>query len=47
MAPVIRRSDLSEHPADAGFGAWLNAQRRNISRLSEEISGAIREAVGP
>lgn len=47
MAPVIRRSDLSEHPADVGFDAWVNAQQRNISRLSEEIAAAIREAVGP
>jgi hypothetical protein len=31
----------------AGFGAWVNAQQRNIRRLSEEISGAIMEAVRP
>ncbi|RJX28231.1 MAG: membrane integrity-associated transporter subunit PqiC [Desulfurivibrio sp.] len=47
MAPVIRRSDLSETPADAGFGAWVNAQQRNISRLSEEIAAAIKETGRP
>ena len=47
MAPVIRRSDLRETPADAGFGAWVNAQQRNISRLGEEIAAAIKEAGRP
>ena len=47
MAPVIRRSDLSEQPAAAGYDAWVNAQQRNISRLSEEIAAAIKEAAKP
>jgi len=47
MAPVIRRSDLSEQPTDSGFGAWVNAQQHNISRLSEEIAAAIKETARP
>ncbi|MBI4791956.1 MAG: membrane integrity-associated transporter subunit PqiC, partial [Deltaproteobacteria bacterium] len=47
MAPVIRRSDLSEQPTDADFGAWVNAQQRNISRLSEEIAAVIKDAAKP
>lgn len=46
-APVIRRSDLREIPAAAGYDAWVNAQQRNISRLGEEIAVAIRETARP
>jgi uncharacterized protein len=43
MPTLIRRSDLSEKIPDAGYGAWVNAQQRNISRLSEEIAASIKE----
>jgi len=45
--PIIRRSDLGEQSADADYGAWVNAQQRNISRLSEEIAGVIKETFRP
>lgn len=40
-ARLTRRSTFSERPADSSHGAWVAAQRRNISRLSEEIAAAI------
>lgn len=39
---LTRRSSFSEQPVDATYGAWVNAQRRNISRLSEAIAVEIR-----
>lgn len=41
---VTRRSSFSEKPADAGYDAWVSAQRSNIRRLSEEIAAAIKAA---
>jgi hypothetical protein len=46
-SPVIRRSDLREPSTAAGHGAWVAAQQRNIAKLGEEISGAIRLAAKP
>jgi len=39
---LIRRSTFSEQPADAGYDAWVSAQRRNVNRLSEEIAAVIK-----
>jgi hypothetical protein len=41
---VTRRSSFSEKPADAGYDAWVSAQRSNVRRLSEEIAAAIKAA---
>lgn len=43
-ARVTRRSTVSERPTDSSHGAWVAAQRRNITRLSEEIATAITSA---
>lgn len=44
---LVRRSDLSEVPAEAGYAAWVAAQQRNLARLGQEIASAIRENVKP
>ncbi len=44
---LIRRSDLRETPAEAGYGAWVTAQQRNLAKLGQEIATAIRENVKP
>jgi uncharacterized protein len=41
---VTRRSIFSEPPADGSYDAWVAAQRRNLSLLSEEIAAAIKTA---
>ena len=41
---VTRRSTFSEPPADGSYDAWVAAQRRNLSLLSEEIAAAIKTA---
>lgn len=41
-APMVRRSDFRETPADAGHAAWVAAQQRNIVKLGEEIAAEIR-----
>lgn len=41
--PVSRLSQLSEHPADAGYGAWVIAQQQNISKLGVEIAIEVME----
>jgi uncharacterized lipoprotein YmbA len=41
--PITRHSTFSQHPADSGHDTWVNAQRGNISRLSEEIATLIKE----
>ena len=43
-ARITRRSTFSEQPTDGSYGAWIVAQRRNISRLSDEIASAIKAA---
>jgi hypothetical protein len=40
---VSRLSQLSEHPADAGHGAWVIAQQHNIDKLGEEIATVVKE----
>ena len=39
---VVRRSDFRETPADAGYHAWVAAQQRNIARLGQEITAAVK-----
>ena len=39
---LTRRSSFSEQPADAGYDAWVAAQRHNVTRLSEELAAAIQ-----
>ena len=39
---LTRRTTRSEQPADGGYGAWIEAQRRNIAELGQEIAAAIR-----
>ena len=41
----IRRSELREVPAAAGYPAWIAAQQRNIEKLGQEIAGAIKETI--
>lgn len=41
---LTRRSTFNEHPVDATYGAWVAGQRRNISRLGEEVAAAIRSS---
>lgn len=36
--PVIRRSELREVPAAAGYAAWVAAQQRNVVKLGQEIA---------
>jgi uncharacterized lipoprotein YmbA len=43
VPPLVRRSDLRNVPAEAGYPAWVAAQQRNIARLGEEIATAVRE----
>lgn len=38
---INRRSDFAEQPADSSYDAWIDAQRRNLNRLSEAIASAI------
>lgn len=40
-ARLTRRATFNEHPVDVTYGAWVAAQRRNISRLGEAIAAAI------
>lgn len=44
---LIRRSDLREAAAEAGYGAWVAAQQRNLAKLGQEIATAIRGNVKP
>lgn len=46
LAPV-RRSDLRETTAGAGYQAWVAAQQRNIAKLGQEIAGEIQASVKP
>lgn len=41
---LIRRSEFTEVPAEAGYAAWVAAQQRNTAKLGEEIAGAIKAA---
>ncbi|MDR2549941.1 MAG: PqiC family protein [Desulfobulbus sp.] len=41
-ALLTRRTALAEQPADSGYDAWIEAQRRNIAKLGQEIATAIR-----
>ncbi|WP_310599404.1 PqiC family protein [Desulfobulbus sp.] len=41
-ALLTRRTTLAEQPADSGYDAWIEAQRRNIAKLGKEIAAAIR-----
>ncbi len=43
VPPLVRRSDLRDIPAEAGYPAWVAAQQRNIAGLGEEIATAVRE----
>jgi len=40
---LVRRSDLRNIPAEAGYPAWVAAQQRNVAGLGEEIATAVRE----
>lgn len=40
---LVRRSDLRNIPAEAGYPAWVAAQQRNIADLGEAIATAVRE----
>lgn len=44
---LVRRSDLREVPAAAGYPAWVAAQQRNVAKLGEEIAGEVRRFVKP
>jgi len=41
-ARLTQRTTHSEQPADGGYDAWVEAQRRNIAELGQEIAAAIR-----
>lgn len=43
-ARLTRRSAVSAQPTDNSHGAWVDAQRHNIAKLSEAIAGAIMTA---
>lgn len=40
--PVIRRSELREVPAAAGYAAWVAAQQRNVVKLGQEIAALLK-----
>ncbi|NJC88870.1 MAG: membrane integrity-associated transporter subunit PqiC [Desulfuromonas sp.] len=39
---LIRRSELKEIPADAGYPAWVAAQQRNVAKLAQEIAALVK-----
>jgi uncharacterized lipoprotein YmbA len=43
----IRRSELREVPAAAGYPAWIAAQQRNIAKLGQEITAALQPSTKP
>jgi hypothetical protein len=43
----IRRSDLRETPAAAGYAAWVAAQQRNIAKLGQEITAVLQSSTKP
>jgi uncharacterized lipoprotein YmbA len=44
---LVRRSELSDVPADASYATWVAAQQRNLAKFGQEIAAAIRENVKP
>jgi len=44
---LVRRSDLREVPAEAGYAAWVAAQQRNVAKLGQEIAGGVTQFVKP
>jgi uncharacterized lipoprotein YmbA len=44
---VIRRSELREVPAAAGYAAWVAAQQRNVVKLGQEIATEVRTFTKP
>ncbi len=45
--PVIRRSELREVPAAAGYAAWVAAQQRNVVKLGQEIATEVKTFTKP
>lgn len=39
---VIRRSELRETPAEAGYHGWVAAQQQNVAQLAEEIAALVK-----
>jgi len=44
---VIRRSELREVPAAAGYAAWVAAQQRNVVKLGQEIAPEVKTFAKP
>ena len=38
---VVRRSDFSRQPEDAGYDAWVRAQQANLKEFGEEIGATL------